>query len=247
MGQIDLAVLDLDHQSLFLQVGHDVLARGHDELALVRTGRLGQRAVEVQDIDHRQIATQADFVVVRVVGRRDFDTSSPHLGLGPLVGDQRNLSPEKRQFEHPPVARHITKPDQVGEHLRLPTLHLVELSLNLRFQLLRRRGQTLLQIGNRLLQCRRGERMHRDRRIAEHRLGPRRRNGHMGRLVRLRVDHRIVEIPEMAADRLVEDFVVGDGRLQRRVPVDQPFAPIDQPGLEQAIERMADGPGTDRV
>ena len=32
-----------------------------------------------------------------------------------------------------------------------------------------------------------------------------------------------------------------------RVPVDQPLAAVDQPVLEQAEERVADGPGTDRV
>ena len=45
----------------------------------------------------------------------------------------------------------------------------------------------------------------------------------------------------------MKDLVVADGRLQERVPVDQPLAAVDQPLVEQAEERVPHGPGADRV
>ncbi len=45
----------------------------------------------------------------------------------------------------------------------------------------------------------------------------------------------------MAIDFFVEDFIVGDGGLQERVPVDEPLAAIDQAVLEHLEERMPDG------
>jgi len=51
----------------------------------------------------------------------------------------------------------------------------------------------------------------------------------------------------MARYRFVEHLVVADRRLQRRVPVDQPFAAVDELVLEEAEERVADRPGADRI
>ena len=85
--------------------------------------------------------------------------------------------------------------------------------------------------------------MHGDGRIAQHRLGPSRGDGHVRRLARLADStHRIAEVPKMALYRLVEDFVVADGRLQERVPIDQPLAAIDFAFLEQGEERLAHRP-----
>ena len=58
------------------------------------------------------------------------------------------------------------------------------------------------------------------------------------------LDHRILEVPEVALRRFVEHFVVADGRLQERVPIHEPLAAIDFAVLEQLEERLADGPGT---
>ena len=89
--------------------------------------------------------------------------------------------------------------------------------------------------------------MHRHGRIAQHRLGPRRGQGHALRLARLGVDDRIVEVPEVALHGLVKDFVVADGRLQHRVPVHQPLAAINEPVAEHLEERMPHRPGALRI
>ena len=88
--------------------------------------------------------------------------------------------------------------------------------------------------------------MHGHGRVAEHRLGPRRGDRHVRRLARLRVDHRVAEVPEVALDRLVEHLVVAHGRLQERVPVHQPLAAVDLAVLEQVEERVAARPGRRR-
>ena len=89
--------------------------------------------------------------------------------------------------------------------------------------------------------------MHGHGRIAQHGLRPRGGNRHVVGSPGSRIDHRILEVPEMALHRLVENLVVADGRLQERVPVDQPFAAIDLAFLEQAEERLAHRPGADLV
>ena len=63
----------------------------------------------------------------------------------------------------------------------------------------------------------------------------------------LRIDDRILEVPEMALHRLVKHLVVADGRLQEGVPVHQPLAAIDFALLEEREERLADRPGADLV
>ncbi len=89
--------------------------------------------------------------------------------------------------------------------------------------------------------------MHRHGRIAQHGFRPRGGNGDVRRLARLGIDHRILEMPEMALDRLVKNLVVADGRLQKRVPVHEPFAAIDFALLEEVEERLADRPGADLI
>ncbi len=89
--------------------------------------------------------------------------------------------------------------------------------------------------------------MHGHGRVAQHRLGPGRGNRHMPWLAGLWIDHRILEVPEMALHRFVKHFVVADGRLQERVPVDQPLAAINFAVLEQLEKGLAHGPGADRI
>jgi len=89
--------------------------------------------------------------------------------------------------------------------------------------------------------------MDRDGRVAQHRLRPRRGDRDVPRLASLRVDDRIVEVPEVPGHRLMKDLVVADGRLKRRVPVDQPLTAVDQAFLEETEERVAHGPRADRI
>ena len=86
--------------------------------------------------------------------------------------------------------------------------------------------------------------MHGHRRVAEHRFGARRGDRHVRRLARLGIDHRIFEVPEVALRRFVEHLIVAHGRLQKRVPIHQPFAAVDFAVFEQAEEPLAHGPGT---
>ena len=75
--------------------------------------------------------------------------------------------------------------------------------------------------------------MHRDRDVAEHRLGPRRRDDDVGRRIvgveRLALE-RIAQVPEVTLHLDLLHFEVGDRGEQLRVPVDQPLVLVDQPG-----------------
>ncbi len=69
-------------------------------------------------------------------------------------------------------------------------------------------------------------RVHGDAGIAEHGLGPRRRDG--DKAPRLVLD-RIAEVPEMALDLELLHFEIGNRRLEFRIPVHQPLVAIHQP------------------
>ena len=75
-------------------------------------------------------------------------------------------------------------------------------------------------------------------RVAEHGLGPGRRD--VQNLSRCRAGNRVLDRPEMPLGLFVVDLVVGDGGSKLRVPVDQPFAAKDFAGLEQIEKRAAD-------
>ena len=89
--------------------------------------------------------------------------------------------------------------------------------------------------------------MDRNRRIAQHRFGPCRRDRYLGRFARLRVDHWVMEIPEIARHGLMKNLVVTDGGMQKCIPVDQSFAPIDQLIFEHVEKRMPNRPSANRV
>ena len=84
----------------------------------IRAGIVVERAVGIQDVDHRQRLPLADFVVVRVVGRRDLDAAGAQLGLGPLVGHQRNLAVQQRQPHLAAGAGHVAQLFQLGSIVR---------------------------------------------------------------------------------------------------------------------------------
>src|SRR5207245_3639916 len=73
----------------------------------------------------------------------------------------------------------------------------------------------------------------------EHRLGALRSDDHelVGSL------NWIFDVPERNLDRLVINLVVADARLEVNVPVDQPFALVNQAILEQLEKCLADGAG----
>src|SRR5438445_7032678 len=86
-------------------------------------------------------------------------------------------------------------------------------------------------------------RMHGHRGVAEHRLGPSRRE--TDELVA--AFHRVAERPEAALDGFVINLVVSDGGLELRIPIDQPLAAIDQAVAEHLKECCAHRSGTDRI
>ncbi len=58
---------------------------------------------------------------------------------------------------------------------------------------------------------------------------------------------RISERPEAAFNSLVIHFVIRDGGLQLRVPVDQPLAAENQAGAEKVEKRLPHGPSADGI
>ena len=76
-----------------------------------------------------------------------------------------------------------------------------------------------------------------DRRVAQHRLRPRRRHHHLARAVR----QRVRELVQLALRPLVVvDLEVRQRRSTRRAPVDQAARAIDQPLFVEANERLDD-------
>src|SRR5262249_47440496 len=63
----------------------------------------------------------------------------------------------------------------------------------------------------------------------------------------VRVLDGISERPEAAFYRLVIHLVIGDGGLELRVPVDQPFAAKNQPGTKEIKESLSDSSGADWI
>ena len=113
VGQLDFAVLDFFEQAQRVEVSHHALAGRHDFQALVRPGVGVERAVGVEDVDHRQVLPAGHVVVVGIVGRRDLDRTAAQFGFGPDVGHQRNLAVQQRQADLAPGQGHVAQHDQL--------------------------------------------------------------------------------------------------------------------------------------
>ncbi|OPZ96337.1 MAG: hypothetical protein BWY71_01965 [Planctomycetes bacterium ADurb.Bin412] len=68
-------------------------------------------------------------------------------------------------------------------------------------------------------------RIHRHRRIPQHGFRPGRRHHHIPAALR----QRIADMPEIPLHFHMLHFIIRQGRLRHRVPVDQPLAPVNQP------------------
>src|SRR5262245_17448538 len=79
--------------------------------------------------------------------------------------------------------------------------------------------------------------MNRDGRVTEHGLGA--GGGNMQHFAR--ASDWILDGPEVALSLLVINLVVGDGRAELSVPVDESLPAKDLAGLEQVEERATDG------
>ena len=243
MGQVDDPILHLHELAGRLEIGHHPRAGLHHREAGVGARLCVERAVGLQDVDHRQLLPQADVVVVGIVGRRDLHAARAHLGLRPFISHEGNRPAEQREPHLPTVLRHRREGFEHGQQVAMPHLKVLDRPVDIGMLLGRCGGtlftQRLLRLGKRSGR----RRVHGHRRVAKQRLGPRRGHRHAGRLARLRVDDVVADVPEVALHLLVKHLVVAHGGLQERVPVDQPLAATDEALLEEPEERLADGPG----
>ena len=201
---------------------------------------------DVEDADGGRVP-RPHVVVVRVVAGRDLDAPAAEFRLGPLVADERNRPVEQRQANPAPVPGHAGQPFQSGQ------MRLAAISQPRQFGFERRRvffpgaGQPLPRSGDRPIEGGARVGVAGDRGIAQHGLGPRRRDHDVGGFARPRVDHRIAQMPEVALHGFVHDLVVRHRGLQVAVPVDQPRAAKDQPVPKQPEEGPLHRAGADRV
>ncbi len=70
--------------------------------------------------------------------------------------------------------------------------------------------------------------MNGNRGVTQHGFRPRRCDFNIRGFTRLGIDDLVSNMPEEAFAGFVKDLVVTDGGLQKRVPIDQAFATIDQ-------------------
>ena len=80
--------------------------------------------------------------------------------------------------------------------------------------------------------------MHRDAGVAEHGLGPRRRD--RDEAIRLALD-RVADVPELALDLDLLHLEVRDRGLEARVPVHEALVAVDQPVAVELDEHLDDG------
>jgi hypothetical protein len=82
-------------------------------------------------------------------------------------------------------------------------------------------------------------RVHRDRGVAEHGLGPRGRDDQViAGTFAGRSGDGIAQVPELAALLAAHDLEIGQGGMQHRVPVHEPLAAIDQPFVVEPHEYL---------
>ena len=241
MREFDDPVFHLHELARGVEIGHHLRAGFVDREARVGPGLGVQRAVGVQNVDHRQALPAADVVVVGIVGRGDLHAARAHLRLCPFVGHERDRAAKQRQPHAPASAGHRGERLEEGEEFGTTHGDVVERPVDLRMFLRVRLRPLLAECSLGRLECGGWGRMDGHGRVAEERLGPRRRHGHARRLTGLGLDDVVANVPEVALHLLVKDFVVADRRLQERVPVHEPLAAAHEAFLEEAEERLADG------
>ena len=182
-------------------------------------------------------------VVVRIVGRRDLHRTRAEFRLRPFVGNERNLAASERQLQHHAALGHVTQRISCGCTAARRSAERVICSSSSPFSFAVAASKLFAQFRADLVERGRRIRMHRHRRIAEHRFRPRRGDRHVRRLARLRIDHRILEVPEVPLRRFVKNLIIAHGRLQKRVPIHQPLAAIDFAVLETAGRTTRARPG----
>ena len=247
VGQIDQPVFHGLKLPGLVKIRHHLLASLADREPLIGPSLGVERAVGIEDVEHWQPLPQAHLVVVGIMGWRDLHAAAAHLWLGPCVGHERNLAAQQRQPNRATGPGHPRQPLKASEHLGAAGRDRVELRLDLRLLLGGGCRDFLPQPRLHRSKRGRGIGVHRNGRVAQQRLGPRRGHGHIARLPCLRIDHRIADVPEVALHLLVENLIVADRRLQEGVPVDQPLSAADEPLLEEPVKRLTDRRGAPLV
>ena len=249
VADLDCAVFDVRQQTQILQIPDDLLARGETVEPLVRPGHVVEgpiRGEDVEDADCGRVS-RPHLVVVRVVTGRDLDAPAAEFRLGPCVADERNRPVEQRQADHAPVPRHTGQSFQALQVRLAAVFQLREFGLERCRVFLPGATQPLSRSGDQLVQGSGRIGVASDRGVAQHGLGPRRGDDDVVGLARLRVDHRIAQMPEVALHGFVHDLVVRHRGLQMTVPVDQPRAANDQPVSKQPEEGPLHRARADRV
>ena len=227
MCQVDLAVFDALEQSLGFQIGDDPFTGLRDGESGIRSGVFVERPIGPENIDHGELVPEPDFVVVGIVSRCDLDTARAHLRLGPFIGDQRDGSLQEWKFDESAFTSHARQGLEGLESLRSQFTEPFEFRGDLRAFLGRRLGSLGLEFpfGRVERSGRIGVDCH--RRVTQERFRPSRSHDEVGGFAFLRIHNSIANVPEVSLDRLVKHFVIADGRLQERIPIDQPLAAVD--------------------
>ena len=249
VADLDPVRLDPVQQAGALQVGDHARARLLAVEPGVGAGRAVQGAVGLQDVDQADTVLVAlpHLVVVGVVAGCDLHAAGAHLGLGPLVGDQRDLAVQQGQPDQAVGRGHLRQPDQAVQVGLAALAEPGELLLQGRPLALRGALGALGQPLDGAVERRARVGVAGDGGVAEHGLRAGGGHHHVGGLARLGVDHGVAQVPVGAVHGAVADLVVGDRGAQRAVPVDQARAAEHQPVAEQRQEGVAHGARADRV
>ena len=97
LAQRDGVVLLPGQKSLRLQISQDALARLIPVNSCIGAGILVHVSVLVHHIDLWQVVPQSGLEVVGIVRRRHFNRTGAELGIGQLIGDDRNLAIHQRK------------------------------------------------------------------------------------------------------------------------------------------------------
>ena len=179
--------------------------------------------------------------------RRDLHTSTSHFRLSPFVSYQKNLAIHQWQYQLTPGQGHITKFHQTRQYIQPTVLEFIQLLLDLLFFPLRYFSQLALKFLLNFLQSSLRIRMDCNGRIAQH--GFRSSCGHdyMGWLSLLRFQHGVTKMPKITFDDRMKNFIVTDSRLQKRIPVHQPFTTVNIFLFKQVKESRPYRTGTDFI
>ena len=90
-------LFDLFDETLFFQPLDDFFPGIEPFVSLEFAGELVQDSLFVEDRDEIEIVAFSDLVVIRIVGRCDFDDAGSELHVDMFVGDDGNLSVDQRE------------------------------------------------------------------------------------------------------------------------------------------------------